>query len=200
VLCSLRFRFNQYSRFDDEFIFRERLLAKSRLLLAMSVGVRGLLAHLDSRLNIDTKRTRRPTVKATAVSILFNLTPLALARCFATAIEEAPAIYHSSSAELPPEPIPNKRAMVHIFAAGWMDAEHEEYKAHEDNATWSPSVSRPEGTFALPTKWVYNYEFDQAGKLGRLMSVGTVRRHEKVGRIVMIFRCLRERIYLQCGR
>jgi hypothetical protein len=45
VLCSLRFRFNQYSRFDDEFIFRERLLAKSRLLLAMSVGVRGLLAH-----------------------------------------------------------------------------------------------------------------------------------------------------------
>jgi hypothetical protein len=31
------------------------------------------------------------------------------------------------------------------------------------------------------------------------MSVGTVWRHEKVGRIVMVFRCLRERIYLQCG-
>jgi len=123
---------------------------------------------LDNRLIIDTKRSRRPTLKAAAVSILYNLTPNVLARCFASAIAEAPSIYNSTSADLPPEPTSHKQAMQHVFATGWMTAEGEEYQAHEDNGTWSPSVSRPEGTFALPTKWVYKYKFDETGKLIRL--------------------------------
>jgi hypothetical protein len=58
--------------------------------------------------------------------------------------------------------------MQHVFAASWMTAEGEEYKAYKDNSTWSLLVSWPEGTFALPTKWVYKYKFDKTGKLIRL--------------------------------
>jgi hypothetical protein len=92
-------------------------------------------ATLDKRLIVDTKRARRPTVKAAAVAILHYLTPTHLACCFASAIAEAPAIYNSSSDTLPPEPTSHKQAMQHVFAAGWMTAEGEEYKAHEDNGT-----------------------------------------------------------------
>ena len=87
-------------------------------------------SSLDSRLVVNTKRTRRPTAKVAAISLLYNLTPLALARCLAPAIASAPTIYHSSSADLPPEPTSHKQAMVHTFATGWMDTEGEEYKAH----------------------------------------------------------------------
>jgi hypothetical protein len=127
-------------------------------------------AGIDNRLILNMKRACRPTAKlaTAAVAVLYNLTPLSLARCFASAITEAPAVYHSNSAELPPEPTSHKQAMQHVFATGWITAEGEEYKAHEDNGTWSESVSRPEGSFALPTKWVYKYKFDEAGKLIRL--------------------------------
>jgi hypothetical protein len=133
-------------------------------------------AGIDNRLILNTKRACRPTTKlaTTAVAVLYNLTPLSLARCFASAIAEAPAMYHSNSAELPPEPTSHKQAMQHVFATGWITAEGEEYKAHEDNGTWSESVLRPEGSFALPTKWVYKYKFNEAGKLIRLKARLTV--------------------------
>jgi hypothetical protein len=77
---------------------------------------------LDSHLIVNTKRACRPTAKAAAVTILNNLTPLALACCFASAIAEALTIYHSNSANLPPEPTSHKKAMQHVFATGWMTA------------------------------------------------------------------------------
>ena len=73
---------------------------------------------LDNRLIIDTKRSRRPILKAAAVSILYNLTLNVLACCFALAIAEALSIYNSTSTNLPPKPTSHKQAMQHVFATG----------------------------------------------------------------------------------
>jgi hypothetical protein len=44
-------------------------------------------------------------------------------------------------------------------------AEGEEYKAYNDNSTWEIVVALPAGIFALPTKWVYKYKFNEIGNL-----------------------------------
>jgi hypothetical protein len=68
---------------------------------------------------------------------------------------------------LPPEPLSAKQAYIHRFAERWVLAEGEEYKAHNDNGTWEIVVTLPAGIFALPTKWVYKYKFNEIGKLIR---------------------------------
>jgi hypothetical protein len=68
---------------------------------------------------------------------------------------------------LPPKPSSAKQAHIHCFAERWVLAEGEEYKAHNDNSTWEIVVTLLAGIFALPTKWVYKYKFNEMGKLIR---------------------------------
>jgi hypothetical protein len=90
-----------------------------------------------------------------------------VARCFATSIVDAPSAT-KNGANLPPEPSSAKQAHIHRFAERWVVlAEGEEYKAENDNDTWEIVVELPAGTFALPTKWVYKYKFEEMGKLIR---------------------------------
>jgi hypothetical protein len=58
--------------------------------------------------------------------------------------------------------------MIHKYKNGWIYAEEEEHKAHDDNGTWTDAVTIPAGIFDLPTKWVYKYKFNKAGKLTKL--------------------------------
>jgi hypothetical protein len=58
--------------------------------------------------------------------------------------------------------------MVYKYKNKWILAEEEKYKAHDLNGKWTESVMMPGGTFALPTKWVYKYKFNESGKLTRL--------------------------------
>jgi hypothetical protein len=60
-----------------------------------------------------------------------------------------------------------KQARVHIYSKDWLVAEGKEYKSHDDNNTWDIVLILPVGTYALPTKWVYKYKFDDTGKLIR---------------------------------
>jgi hypothetical protein len=55
-----------------------------------------------------------------------------LARCFATAMTEAPA---ATKLKLPPEPTSMKQARVHIYSKDWLVAEGDKYKSHNENNT-----------------------------------------------------------------
>jgi transposase InsO family protein len=117
--------------------------------------------HLDKDNIVTSKRVRRPPSRYSNVA-------LTLARCFATALTVAAATYGSKDdPNLPPEPTTHKQALRHQFASQWIGAEGEEYEAHEENGTWIVVVSLPAGVYALPTKWVYKYKFDEYGKLIR---------------------------------
>jgi hypothetical protein len=129
-----------------------------------------IAADLDNRLILQGTRTRKPSAKAaglaTATCLHNYAVPLFVARCFATSIIEAPSATKDNP-NLPPEPANAKQAYVHRFAERWVLAEGEEYKAHNENGTWEIVVTLPAGIFALPTKWVYKYKFDEMGKLIR---------------------------------
>ena len=74
-----------------------------------------------------------PTYKlAVAIALHNPHIPVTLARCFATAIAEAPA---ATKLELPPEPTSMKQARVHVYSKDWLVAEGEEYKSHDENST-----------------------------------------------------------------
>ncbi|KAH4084438.1 hypothetical protein HBH64_233980 [Parastagonospora nodorum] len=66
--------------------------------------------------------------------------------------------------KFPPEPNGLKQARLHKYSTEWLGAE---YLAYEENGTWIIVVVVPVGHRALPTKWVYKYKFDDAGKLVR---------------------------------
>ncbi|KAH3904529.1 hypothetical protein HBI56_221980 [Parastagonospora nodorum] len=69
--------------------------------------------------------------------------------------------------KFPPEPNKLKQARLHKYSTEWLGAEGAEYLAYEENGTWIIVVVVPVGHRALPTKWVYKYKFDDAGKLVR---------------------------------
>jgi hypothetical protein len=125
-------------------------------------------SDMNARLILDSKRTRKPSSKAAAIAVVMNNPCLIIARAFAQALTDAPSTHQNDSTELPLEPTSHKKAMVHKYNDGWILAEEEEYKAHDLNGTWTESVTMPVGTFALPTKWVYKYKFNESGKLTRL--------------------------------
>jgi hypothetical protein len=138
-------------------------------------------AGLEPRLILDsdTKRTRKPTAKkacsdqqaarkttlATAIALYNHKLPVRVARAFASAMLAGPTTYNSNT--LPPEPANGKQARHHKFMKEWLEAEGQEYLSHDENGTWETVVSLPQGVFALPTKWVYKYKLDDAGKLVR---------------------------------
>jgi len=138
-------------------------------------------AELEPRLilNSTTKRTRKPTTKkacsdqqaarkttlATAIALHNHKLPVRVARAFAAAILAAPTTYNSDT--LPPEPANGKQARNHKFMKEWLKAEGQEFLSHDENGTWEIVVSLPPGVFALPTKWVYKYKLNDAGKLVR---------------------------------
>ena len=76
-----------------------------------------------------------------------------------------PTTYNSNT--LPPEPTNGKQARHHKFMKEWLKAEGQEYIFHDENGTWEIVIFLPQGVFALPTKWVYKYKLDDAGKLVR---------------------------------
>jgi hypothetical protein len=120
-------------------------------------------ASVESRNILQGKQTRKPSHKLAVAMALHNPRISAtLARCFATAIAEAPA---ATKLELPLEPTSMKQARVHIYSKDWLVAEGKEYKSHDDNNTWDIVLILPVCTYALPTKWVYKYKFDDTGKL-----------------------------------
>jgi hypothetical protein len=122
-------------------------------------------ASIESRNILQGKRTRKPSYKHAVATALHNPHISAtLARCFATAIAEAPA---ATKLELPLEPTSMKQARVHVYSKDWLVAEGEEYMSHDDNNTWDIVLILPAGIYALPTKWVYKYKFDDTGKLIR---------------------------------
>jgi hypothetical protein len=138
-------------------------------------------AGLEPRLILDrtTKRTRKPTKKkadndqhsaqgttlATAIALDNYKIPVKVAQAFAAAMLAAPTTYNNDS--LPPEPANGKQARHHRFMKEWLEAEGKEYLSHEENGTWDIAAYLPKGIFALPTKWVYKYKLDDAGKLVR---------------------------------
>jgi hypothetical protein len=125
-------------------------------------------SDMNARLILDGKRTRKPSSKAAAIAVVMNKPCLIIARAFAQALTNAPSTYQDDSTELPLEPTSHKKAMVYKYKDRWIIAEEEEHKAHDLNGTWTESVTMPVGTFALPTKWVYKYKSNEAGKLTRL--------------------------------
>jgi hypothetical protein len=138
-----------------------------------------IAANMDLRNILDntTKRTRKPTAKkaesfcareatlATAVALHNHKLPVKVARAFATAMLATPTTYNNNP--LPPEPANGKQARHHKFMKEWLEAEGEEYLSHNENGTWIVVVHLPKGVFALPTKWVYKYKLDDAGKVVR---------------------------------
>jgi hypothetical protein len=128
---------------------------------------RDIAADLDERFIKQTKRVRKHSAKVAAVAININIIPLIVARAFAQALIEAPSTHLNDGTNLPPEPTSHKQAMIHKYKDGWIYAEEED-KAHDDNGTWTDAVTMPTVTFLLPTKWVYKYKFNEAGKLTRL--------------------------------
>jgi hypothetical protein len=125
-------------------------------------------ANMNPCLILDGKRVRKPTAKAAAVATTTHTTPLIVARKFALALTNTQSTHANNNTDSPPEPTSHKKAMIHKYKDGWILAEQEEYKAHDDNCTWTDSVTLPVGTFALPNKWVYKYKFNKSGKLTRL--------------------------------
>ena len=120
---------------------------------------------LSNRNIITTgRRQRQPRRVYAAIAISYTHITPQLARCFATAIAEAPA---ATKVELPPEPTSAKQARQHLYKNGWIEAEGAEYQSHDDNGTWEVVVTMPSGVWALPTKWVYKYKLTDDGKLER---------------------------------
>jgi hypothetical protein len=89
-----------------------------------------------------------------------------VARCFANATSYSPSVT-GDDPTLPPEPTSAKQARHHRFGKQWLLAEAEEYQSHNDNSTWETALTLPTGIYALPTKWIYKYKLDDAGKLVR---------------------------------
>jgi hypothetical protein len=127
-----------------------------------------ILSDMNARLILDGKRTRKLSSKANAIAAVMNNPCRIIAQAFAQALTDAPSTHQDDSTELLLEPTSHKKVMVHKYKDIWILAEEEEYKAHDLNGTWTESVTMPVGTFALPTKWVYKYRFNEAGKLTRL--------------------------------
>ncbi|KAF1936994.1 hypothetical protein EJ02DRAFT_427023 [Clathrospora elynae] len=110
-----------------------------------------ITADEDHRLVLDTRRDRKPTAKAAGLTDAISLKhiPLTVARCFASAISDAPSVTGDDPI-LPPEPASAKQARHHRFDKQWLLAEGEEYQSHHDNGTWEIVVTLPASIFALP--------------------------------------------------
>jgi hypothetical protein len=118
-------------------------------------------------LDPSVKRSRKPTASkiaslAAAIALPNHKLPVRVARAFASAMLSDPV-----TNELPPEPNGLKQARLHKYSTEWLGAEGAEYLAHEENSTWIIVVVIPVGHRALPTKWVYKYKLNDAGKLVR---------------------------------
>jgi hypothetical protein len=120
-------------------------------------------AGFDKRniLNPSVKRSRNPSLAA-AIALPNHKLPVRVARAFALAMLSDPI-----PNELPPEPNGLKQARLHKHSTEWLGAEGAEYLAHKENGTWTIVVVVPVGHRTLPTKWVYKYKLDDAGKLVR---------------------------------
>ncbi|KAF2631436.1 hypothetical protein BU25DRAFT_479004 [Macroventuria anomochaeta] len=100
-------------------------------------------ANVEGRNIIDGPRKRRPTEEMVAAIALYNpYIPVALARCFATAIAQAPS---ATPLQFPPELVNGKQTRQHVYSKDWLLAEAEEYKSHNDNGTWGIVIILPPG-------------------------------------------------------
>jgi hypothetical protein len=131
--------------------------------------------HLDTSasfnerniLNLSVKRSCKLTVSkiaslAAAIALPNYKLPIRVARAFASAM-----LSDLVTDELPPELNGLKQARRHKYSTEWLSAEGAEYLAYEENSTWTIVAVVPVAHRALPTKWVYKYKFNYAGKLVR---------------------------------
>jgi hypothetical protein len=126
-----------------------------------------ILSDMNACLILDGMRIRKPSPQAAAIAIVMNNPCLIIARAFAQALTNSPSTHQDDSTELPLEPTSHKKAMIHKYNNAWILAEEEKYKAHNLNGTWTELVTMLVDIFALPTKWVYKYKFNESGKLTR---------------------------------